>query len=961
MNMRCKCLRSLWCALLPGLVFLAASSAAPGPLTQFKLANGLTVILNEDHTKAEVFGLVVVKAGSKHDPADATGLAHYQEHMLFKGTTELGTRDWPKEKEHLDQVFALYDQLGATSDPARRREIQARINEASVAAGAYAIPNELDGLLKRIGSTGINANTTWDRTVYFNTFPANEIVPWLDLCSHRFMNPVFRLFQSELETVYEEKNLYSDSFEERLMEFLFRNFFRKHPYGRQGPLGTVAHLKSPSLTKMREFFQTRYVAPNMALVLSGDFDAAAVRPVIEAKFAPWRSTAPPAFDPPAEQPFHGRETASARLTPVKIALLGFRAPKAGDPDEIAMQLCNGILANPGGNGLLDGLMLQHKLLAAQPVYVPFDDQGGCMIITVPKFPFQTLGSAERLVRAELDRLGRGDFDEALLEGVKRRLYIQHCKALESNEQRGNLLAACFTRGEDPARVFDYPARVRAATREEVLRAARRYYGPDYLCAISRMGFGKPEKLKKPGYQPILPPPGARSAYAARFESIPAAAPVLRPLDFDKDIARLPLPGGGFLNCVSNPCNDVFSLKIQHGLGAWKRPRLRQAAEAMNFAGAASLDSAALKEALSRLGCTCQFSADDSYTTIELEGVEAGFAPALELVRDLMLSPRIERAHIEMIADAARAERKIEDAPDPLAQALYEYTRRGPRSGYLRRLSLSEIKHLTPGMLADSFQEALRVRCDIHYTGKARPEAVRSLLLQHLPLAAATGPSDSPIALDILDHPTNEVYFLAEPKAVQSKIRFLINGSQIPLDQEPCADAFAQYLFGGFSGILLQEVREFRSLAYNADGACVIPRKPGVRGYLAGGLSTQADKTSEALEVLAGILANLPAKPERIPALRAYLDQAAQTEHPGFRERSECVQAWRLRGYSTDPLPIKARAWQGVEFTDLARFYSNQFQGRPVALSIVGDPRRVDVNALARYGRVIPVKRKDILR
>lgn len=174
-------------------------------LNQYKLDNGLTVILNEDHTRTEVFGYVVCKAGSKDDPADATGMAHYMEHLLFKGTETMGTTDWEKEKPHIDSIFVLYDQLGMTEDEEARKAIQLLINEQSVFANEYAIPNELDNILKELGSTGMNANTTADRTVYFNTFPPNQIERWIEVYAHRFQNAVFRSFQAELEVVYEEK------------------------------------------------------------------------------------------------------------------------------------------------------------------------------------------------------------------------------------------------------------------------------------------------------------------------------------------------------------------------------------------------------------------------------------------------------------------------------------------------------------------------------------------------------------------------------------------------------------------------------------------------------------------------------------------------------------------------------------------------------------------------------------
>ena len=134
-------------------------------ISQFTLENGLTVILNEDHSKPEVFGVVAVRAGGKDDPADATGLAHYMEHMLFKGTQNLGTIDWEKEKPHIDKIFELYDKLALATNEEERKAIQMEINDESHKASEFAIPNELSNLINAMGGTNLNAGTGPDYTV----------------------------------------------------------------------------------------------------------------------------------------------------------------------------------------------------------------------------------------------------------------------------------------------------------------------------------------------------------------------------------------------------------------------------------------------------------------------------------------------------------------------------------------------------------------------------------------------------------------------------------------------------------------------------------------------------------------------------------------------------------------------------------------------------------------------------
>ena len=141
-------------------------------LKAFKLKNGLSVYIWEDNTKSDVFGIVAVRAGSINEPAEYTGLAHYLEHVMFKGTDQIGALDWAKEKPIYDQIIAKYDEMAATSDPARKAAIGKEINELTVEAGRISVSNEFSDLMESIGGKGLNAGTSYDLTYYHNSFPA---------------------------------------------------------------------------------------------------------------------------------------------------------------------------------------------------------------------------------------------------------------------------------------------------------------------------------------------------------------------------------------------------------------------------------------------------------------------------------------------------------------------------------------------------------------------------------------------------------------------------------------------------------------------------------------------------------------------------------------------------------------------------------------------------------------------
>ena len=382
----------------------------------FHLDNGLKVVMCEDHSQPEIYGAVYVHAGSKNDPVEATGMAHYFEHIMFKGTDRIGTTNWEAEKVFLDSIDLMYDKLHETSDVAERQAIQQKINVLSQKSADYAIPNEVDVILTQMGGKGLNAGTAYDQTMYFNTFPSNQLSKWMDVYVERFRNPVFRLFQSELETVYEEKNMYGDSPINAFQEYLFHETFGEHPYGRP-IVGYTEHLKNPQTSKMHEFYNTYYVANNMTLILVGDFDIDATEPMVAEKFGTWRSGKLPKEPTYSLPKFNGPTVKEVRMTPVKMGALVFPGVKNSDPDMIPLTLACTIFAN-GETGLADKLMLDGKVMAAVLMPLSLEDHGANLMLYVPKLLGQSHEDAENLIFGCLDQLKNGQFSDDLFEAMR---------------------------------------------------------------------------------------------------------------------------------------------------------------------------------------------------------------------------------------------------------------------------------------------------------------------------------------------------------------------------------------------------------------------------------------------------------------------------------------------------------------------------------------------------------------
>ncbi len=934
----------------------------PLKIKEYKLENGLTVILNEDHTQPLVFGAIAVKAGSKNDPPDATGMAHYQEHMLFKGTEELGTINWDAEKPYIDSIFLFYDILGQTKDVKEREKIQLEINRLSLEANKYAIPNEFSNIIKEIGGTDLNAETGPDQTLFYNAFPPHKIEQWLEIYSHRFINPVFRSFQAELEVVYEEKNLYNDIFIVPLLEKFGKNFFKVHPYGQQTTIGTIEHLKNPSLTKMYHFFKTWYVPNNMALVLCGDFNSEEIMPLIKEKFEIWQYKELPPQKTWHELPFKGKEKVVVRMSPIKLALLGFRTPPVGHKDEPALEVMCEMLSNENKSGLLDKLVLDNKLIAAEILPMNYNDYGASIILIVPKIFGQSIKKAEELVIKEIQKIKNGDFSDDLLQASKNSLYLSHQTAIEDIDNRALLFAETFTQNIPIDEVIKYPQKIKAVNKEDVIKVANEYFNNNYLAFYSKIGFPKKEKIDKPNYKPVLSNSEAKSQFAVRLSNIPDKQIKEKYFDFNKDIKELDLKGGNKLIWNNNPYNDIFSMVIRYKIGEYRLPLLKYVSRIMNYAGTSSMTIKSVKDKFSLLGCNYDIYSNDNYFTIKLQGIEENLENALTLINEIINKPVLEKAKIKIIVDEERTTRKLERSePDNVSNALFEYVKYGNKSQYIDRLSIKDIKNLNVDTIINIFHKAVSYETEIYYTGTKLPEEVKEIIEKFNIVNINPHKSSSPEEKPINKYDKNIVFAVNKKNATQSKINFLIIGKPYDIKDDAAIEAFNLYFGGDFSGLALQEIREYRSLAYEAEAAYNIPLKQGYLGIFEGYLGTQADKTISAIQVFDSLLMFMPLKPERINMIKNYLIGATLSDRPSFRKIGLKINEWRQKGYTEDPAKILINQYKEINFNTIVDFYKKFIEKQYIIITITGNQKRFNLKDLEKFGDIIQLKEKQLFK
>jgi predicted Zn-dependent peptidase len=931
----------------------------------YTLSNGLTVWLNEDHDQPKVFGAVVVKAGAKDCPN--TGIAHYFEHMMFKGTSQIGTTDYQAEKIILDSIVLKYDELASTTSDSSRKLIQKQINALNIRGSEYVIPNEFSRLISRYGGTGLNAGTGWDATQYYNVFSPQYITQWAEINSERLVDPVFRLFQSELETVYEEKNMYEDKMGMMAVERVLQRFFEPHPYA-YPIVGSAENLKNPKLSDMRKFFEEYYVAGNMGLVLSGDFNTDEILPILEKTFSRIRPGIAPVKFVEQPRPIKGKETFNALLPipMVQAKVLCWRGVPSNHADEIALNIASGLLNNQNGTGYLDKLTVDGKLLMTYMVNLNQNDAGLTGLIIVPKLMGQTADKATSMVLEQVERIKKGDFTEEAFRNLKLEQRRTHERSLENLQSRSQTIMSLISQGKSWDSYLQEMDAIEALTKEDIVRVANLYLTDNYLEVTKKTGNYPKNNLKKPGFAPIKPKNvDNSSSYAKKLDETPRMPGNPRFLDFDKDAVKLELGPNVALYKVSNPVNEVFTLKFKFKKGEIDSKLIDPMGNYLSYLGTDSLTYTQFQQKMQSLGATLSFSSQAESFNMDVVGFDRNFEPILALLHHFLTQVKDDKKMLKQVVDSYKVTNKsIRKSNDELASATLEKVIYGDQSTYLNRLTVSEIKKLKGPELLAELNSMLKTACDIHYCGTLTIEMVSRAIEGNFDVKAATISSDKPAYRTLNPVAESVVYFLDMPKSAQSIIQTYVPGNLAKSSEErKQATLFNHYFGEGMCSLVFQQIREFRSLAYRAGADYHQPTfnhrdKPG---HLTGFLSTQCDKTTDAMSVMDSLIRFMPTVELRVAPAKEDVRNSACNYYPSFRYRSERIAYYKAEGHTTDPNKDLAETVDSLSLQDIEAFYRKTIAGKPVTWVVVGNKEKIDLAKLATFGKIVYVKPTEVYR
>ena len=829
----------------------------------YTLDNGLKVYMSVNPDEPRIQTYIAVRVGGKNDPAETTGLAHYFEHLMFKGTTNFGTQDYEAEKPLLDQIEQQFEVYRKTTGEAERKAIYHTIDSLSYEASKLAIPNEYDKLMAAIGANGTNAYTSFDVKCYTEDIPSNQVEEWAKIQADRFRNCVIRGFHTELETVYEEKNMSLTQDARKVWEATLSALFPHHPYGTQTVLGTQEHLKNPSITNIKEYYKTWYVPNNMAICLSGDFDPDQMIATIDKYFGTLQPNPNlPELNLPKEEPITTPIVREVLGPDAENITLAWRLPAASNPDAELMQVVSQILYN-GQAGLIDlDLTQQQKTLSAYAYPSLMADYGTFEMAGRPKAG-QTLDEVKDLLLAELKKLREGDFDDTLLEATVNNFKLMQQYQLQSNESRADWFVQSFVNGTNWANEASSLNRLAQITKQQVVDLANKYLRDDnYAVIYKRQGKDPNEKkIDKPQITPIAMNRDTASAFLRQIQTEAANAAPIEPvfLDYAKDLTQLTAKNGALpVLYKQNEENDIFQLVYYFDMGAEQDRYLGMAAQYLEYLGTSDMTPEQVKQAFYRMACSFGVSSGQRRTYVTLTGLNEYLPQAIALFEKLLVDAQVNpQAYANLVADQLKARQDAKLNQSRNFSRLMQYVWYGPQATKLA-LSEAELKATDPQTLVDRIHGLGSYKHRILYYGPSTQDELLAVIDKEHRTPAALKDIPAPAyRVTLRQTPETRVFIAPYDAKNLYMLQYSSRGEKFDPAIEPGRQLYDEYFGGGMNSIVFQEMRESRGLAYSAWAGLNRPPYLDQDYYFVSQIATQSDKLMDAVNTFNDIINNMP--------------------------------------------------------------------------------------------------------
>ena len=919
----------------------------------YTLENGLTVYLSEYKDAPRIKTNIAVRAGSKNDPSDATGLAHYLEHMLFKGTDVYGSLDYEKEKPLLDKIEALYEEYRSfeMTDTLNRERIWSQIDSVSGEAAKFAIANEYDKMVSGIGAKGTNAYTSNEKTVYVNDIPSNQIEKWLQLEAERFRNPIFRLFHTELEAVYEEKNRGLDSDGRKMFEALMSGLFQKHQYGTQTTIGTIEHLKNPSLTEIRKYFNKYYVPNNMALCLSGDFDSDEVIKLIEKYWGDFERKDNPDFEVLTEDEILEPRVSEVWGPEAERLYLGFRLPGANTEESLMLTMMDMVLSNNTA-GLIDlNLNQKQKLMGGGSFPYVLKDYSVHGFYGAP-IEGQLLEEVKDLLLAEIENVKNGNFPDWLIEAIISDLKLEQIKKYESNAGRADEFVDAFILDISWKDHQSELERISSITKQDVMDFAKTNYSDNYTAVYKRTGEDKSVlKVTKPAITPVSVNRKDQSEFLVKLldKKVSNIDPVF--LDFENDIKTT------FVNEVEifykeNTENERFKLNYILDMGKSHNNKIGLAVSYLKYLGTENMSPNQKQEEFYKLGCDLSVNSSSEKVQVTLSGLSVNFEESVKLFEDILANAVADEEALESLKQSIIKQRNDNKKNKQviLFSAMRSFAKYGATSAFTNLLSQEELNNVSSDELLDVIHNLTSYKHRVLYYGPYTLEEVSTSISE---LHRNTeNLKDIPEGLNFEELETNNTtVYIVDYDMKQAEVMFLSKGNDLNISEIPLIKFHNEYFGGGMSSIVFQEMRESKALAYSVYSTYTIPSKLDDAHYLMSYVGTQSDKLIVAMDGMLELLSIMPVAETNMENAREGIVQKIRTERlTKSQVLSEFEKANKM-GIDYDIRKDLYSQVQDFTMNDLQNFHQSHINTENKVIMILGSKDELDLESIKKYGEI----------
>ncbi|HOZ15734.1 MAG TPA: insulinase family protein [Tenuifilaceae bacterium] len=951
--------------LIPTLLFAQEYKyeSIPGdPLNAriYTLSNGLKVYMSVVKDEPRIQTFIPVRVGSKNDPKETTGLAHYFEHMMFKGTPEFGTMDWEKEKVLIDKIESLFEVYRVETDPDKRAAIYHVIDSISFEASKLAIPNEYDKLMASIGSTGTNAGTSNDYTVYIENIPNNQLENWALIQSKRFSQNVLRLFHTELETVYEEKNMSLTNDGRKASELMMKGLYPNHPYGQQTTLGEAEHLKNPSMKNIREFFAQYYVPNNFAVVLAGDFNPDEAIKIVDKYFGGLKPVELPEFKFKPEEPITTPVVLETTGLEAENISIGFRFNGANSADKDMLDLISSILFNRKA-GLVDLNINKKQVTLGCSAFGRSMVDYSMLQLSGRNKKGQSLDEVKDLLLQQVELLKKGDFPDWMLEAAINNQKLSMMNMLESGRGRASMMYMAYLNRINWADAVSSISRLEKITKDQIVKFANEKLGNNYVVVYKRQG--KPEdvaKVAKPAITPVHINRDVESDFLKKIKSstVKSIEPVF--VDYKKDITKFNLNKDVEVLYNKNIENGVFRMVYHFPFGRLSDPALAHAADYIQLLGTSKLTADQVSQEFYKLACTFNVSVSDEEIQINLYGLSENSEKAMSLMESLLNDSKPDAEALKSyVANQLKARNDSKKNQSTVFRALVSYATYGAENPFNYILSEEQLKALTPEVLIQKVKALSTYPHTVLYYGTANQSDLKKMLTNYHKLPKKFNATPLNKKFVELDTPKDRVVF-THYEAKQSYLQTISKSVPYSFELYPIVSVYNDYFGGGMNAIVFQELREKRGLAYTARARFNTPSKPDRVFVNTSYIATQNDKIVDAFNAFNELFNDMP---EVELGFNLSKESAISDIRTNRTEKMDLLWSYvsaKEMGWNTDIRKVMFEKIPTFTLSDVKKFQEQYVKGKSKTYVILGKEADMDFGKLEQlYGPVTKLTLEDI--